>query len=83
MEEVVKAGTEGLPDRVGGWVRGVREYVLDLQTEMRRVTWPSWKQVRATTCVVIGAVFAFALYFAIVDMAVARMITTIFDSFTK
>ena len=31
--------------------------------EMRRVTWPSWKQVRATTVVVIVAVFVFAAYF--------------------
>jgi len=34
---------------------------------MRRVTWPSWKQVRATTIVVIIAVFAFAAYFAVID----------------
>jgi preprotein translocase subunit SecE len=30
-----------------------KEYVADLQAEMRRVTWPSWKQVRATTTVVV------------------------------
>ena len=39
---------------------------------MRRVTWPSWKQVRATTVVVIVAVFAFAAYFAVVDEIVAQ-----------
>ena len=34
------------------------KYYEDLQLEMRRVTWPSWQQVRATTGVVIFAVFA-------------------------
>ena len=37
---------------------------------MKRVTWPPWKQVRATTVVVIVAVFAFAAYFVVVDAIV-------------
>ena len=40
---------------------------------MRRVTWPTWKQVRATTTVVIVAVFVFAAYFAVVDQRSARL----------
>jgi preprotein translocase subunit SecE len=50
---------------------------------MRRVTWPTWKQVRATTGVVIAAVFVFAAYFFVVDFFVARGITKVFDLFTK
>jgi len=49
--------------------------------EMRRVTWPSWKQVRATTAVVIAATFAFAAYFFVVDNIVNRMIQKLFDVF--
>jgi preprotein translocase subunit SecE len=47
------------------------------------VTWPSWKQVRATTGVVILAVFAFAAYFYVVDTIVGRMIGKVFETFTK
>jgi len=50
---------------------------------MRRVTWPSWKQVRATTAVVIVAVFAFAAYFAVVDQLVATAIQKLMNAFTK
>ena len=49
------------------WPAQVKEYFAELNAEMRRVTWPSWKQVRATTGVVIVAIFAFAAYFAIID----------------
>jgi preprotein translocase subunit SecE len=56
---------------------------VDLKAEMRAVTWPSWKQVRTTTAVVIGAVFAFAFYFAIVDLVLGRAINRVFDTFTK
>jgi preprotein translocase subunit SecE len=50
---------------------------------MRRVTWPSWQQVRATTTVVVVSVFAFAAYFFVVDLAITRLITKIFDTFSK
>jgi len=65
------------------WPTRVKDYVQDLSTEMRRVTWPSWKQVRATTGVVIVAVFAFAAYFSVVDFIVGRGITKLFTVFTS
>jgi len=69
--------------RVGQWPAQTKSYFEELQGEMRRVTWPTWKQVRATTAVVIGAVFAFAAYFAVVDLLVGRGVTRLFDAFTK
>jgi preprotein translocase subunit SecE len=51
--------------------------------EMRRVTWPSWKQVRATTVVVIIAVFVFAAYFFVVDQFVSSIINKLFNAFTR
>jgi preprotein translocase subunit SecE len=60
--------------RAAGWPIQVKDYFEELQMEMRRVTWPSWKQVRSTTAVVIVAVFAFAAYFAVVDQVVNSII---------
>ncbi len=65
------------------WPARMKDYFEDLQLEMKRVTWPSWPQVRATTGVVIFAVFAFAAYFAVVDTLVGRGIQKLFDIFTK
>jgi len=75
--------SNNLMERVGQWPTQTRSYIEDLQQEMRRVTWPSWKQVRATTTVVIVAVFAFAAYFALVDMLVGRGVTKLFNVFSK
>jgi len=69
--------------RASGWPGQLKNYFEELQTEMRRVTWPSWKQVRATTIVVLIAVFAFAGYFAVVDQVVSRIIQKLFDAFSK
>jgi preprotein translocase subunit SecE len=69
--------------RASAWPAGVKNYFEELQTEMRRVTWPSWKQVRATTIVVIIAVFAFAAYFAVIDQIFLSLINKLFNAFTK
>ena len=73
--------SESLVKRVGQWPLRVKDYVGELQTEMRRVTWPNSKQVRATTLVVIVTVFAFAAYFAVVDLVLGRAIGNVFDAF--
>jgi preprotein translocase subunit SecE len=69
--------------RAASWPVGVKNYFEELQAEMRRVTWPSWKQVRATTLVVIIAVFAFAAYFAVVDEIFASLINKLMNAFTR
>jgi len=69
--------------RVTTWPARTKSYVEELQAEMRRVTWPNWKQVRATTMVVLAAVFAFAAYFAVVDSLVARGIDKLFTTFSR
>jgi preprotein translocase subunit SecE len=65
------------------WPRDIKDYLQSLQLEMRNVTWPSRKQVQATTVVVIVTVFAFAAYFAVIDSIIARAITKIFSVFAK
>ena len=69
--------------RVGQWPAQTKNYFEELQQEMRRVTWPTWKQVRATTGVVIAAVFVFAAYFAVVDAIIGNGIAKVFEFFTK
>ena len=71
------------PNKPAGLPAQVREYVDGLRDEMRLVTWPSWTQVRATTTVVIVAVFVFAAYFAVVDQIVGFLIGKLFATFAK
>ena len=80
----IQEGDEGnFIQRASSWPVQVKDYFEELQTEMRRVTWPSWKQVRATTIVVIVAVFAFAAYFAVVDEIFASLINKLMNAFTR
>ena len=65
-----------LPDRI-------KEYIAELQAEMRKVTWPTWTQVRATTAVVLAAIFGFAAYFFIVDALLSAGIDRLFKAMAK
>ncbi len=75
--------SRSLSQRAMSWPTRLKDYVQELQQEMHRVTWPNWKQVRATTLVVIAAVFGFAAYFFVVDQVIGRSITKLFDSLTR
>ena len=80
----IQEGDQGsFIQRASNWPVQVKDYFEELQTEMKRVTWPSWKQVRATTLVVIVAVFAFAAYFAVIDEIFLSLINKLFNAFTK
>ena len=65
------------------WVNGTKDYFNELKLEMRRVTWPSRKQVESTTAVVIFSVFAFAAYFYVVDGVLGRGVRDVLAYFTK
>jgi len=82
MADDEKSG-QNFVQRVSSWPKRMKNYFGELQNEMRRVTWPNWKQVRATTMVVIVAVFAFSAYFAVVDWAVGGIIGRILGTLSK
>jgi len=69
--------------KIRDWPVGLKNYVQELQMEMRKVTWPSRKQVRATTVVVVATVFGFAAYFAVIDSIFSQAIGKLFGMFTK
>ena len=68
---------------VAKWTQGTKDYVNELKLEMRRVTWPTRKQVESTTAVVIFSVFAFAAYFWVVDSILSKLIRDLLNFFTK
>ena len=75
--------TENFIERVVGWPAATKAYVQELQLEMRRVTWPPWKQVRATTGVVLVCVFCFAAFFFVADQLIMLSVGRVYTVLTK
>ena len=70
-------------EAVKAWPKATKDYIDELKLEMRRVTWPTRKQVEATTTVVIICVFGFAAYFKIVDSIINATVTTAITALSK
>ncbi|MGB6772895.1 MAG: preprotein translocase subunit SecE [Terriglobales bacterium] len=65
------------------WPERIRTFYRDVCTEMRKVTWPSLKEVQGTTTVVIITVFLFALYFWLVDLAIQNSLEKMLHYFSR
>ena len=61
-------------ERMKSWPERIKVFYTDVRTEMKKVTSPSFKEVQATTAVVIVTVFLFGLYFWGVDTVIGRTI---------
>ena len=69
--------------RLKSWPERVKTFYSDVRSEMKKVTAPSFKDVRATTTVVIITVFLFGLYFWIVDNTIGSGINYLFKYLTR
>ena len=81
MANSIAAAGGSFGDRVKAWPERTRTFYNDVRSEMRKVTAPSWKEVRATTTVVVITVFIFALYFAVIDFVIQHGVTALFNFF--
>jgi preprotein translocase subunit SecE len=70
----------GLRAPLGWWSRAT-EFLTEVRSEMKRVTWPSRREVYATTVVVILTSMFFGVYLFGVDVALGKIVQTIFNRF--
>ena len=68
----------GWMDRIKSWPEQIKTFYNDVRTEMKKVTAPSFKEVRATTAVVIVTVFLFGVYFFVIDNIIGKAIDYLF-----
>jgi len=76
------AEQNALTTTIKSWPERVKTFYNDVRTEMKKVTTPSFKDVQATTWVVIITVFLFGVYFWIVDNTIGSGINYLFKYLT-
>ncbi|MFN8006339.1 MAG: preprotein translocase subunit SecE [Terriglobia bacterium] len=59
----------------------IKQFFIDVRTEMRKVSWPGRKEVYGTTVVVIFAVFFFGVYLGLIDLLLRFGVDNIFKYF--
>ena len=83
MANSIAAAGDNFGDRIKSWPARIKGFYNDVRTEMKKVTTPSYKEVQATTAVVIITVFIFGLYFWIVDNAIGHAIDWVLHALTR
>jgi preprotein translocase subunit SecE len=68
------------PDQVLGWFGRGRRFLSEVRSELGRVTWPTRREVWATTIVVILVSMFFGLYLFAVDTVLSRFVAWAFKS---
>jgi preprotein translocase subunit SecE len=68
-------------ESVTGWWGRSRRFLSEVRNEMGRVTWPSQKEVYATTIVVILFSVTMGLYLWLVDLVLDRGLRWVYTMF--
>ena len=66
---------------VTGWYGRTTTFLSEVRNELKRVTWPSRKEVYATTIVVILTSIFFGLYLFLLDLGFNSVIQWVFQRF--
>ena len=65
----------------GGRFERMRLFLSEVRNELKRVTWPTQREVYATTVVVILVSMFFGLYLWLLDIGMDRIVRWIFGRF--
>ena len=68
-------------ENVTGWWNRGRTFLTEVRNELKRVTWPSQKEVYATTVMVIVTSAFFGLFLWVVDLALTSAVNWVFHRF--
>ena len=68
-------------ENVTGWWNRSRTFLTEVRNELKRVTWPSQKEVYATTIMVIIVSAFFGIFLWLVDLGLTQAVNWVFHRF--
>jgi preprotein translocase subunit SecE len=72
---------KGTTEQGGGWFGRARRFLTEVRSELARVTWPSSREVWATTVVVVIVSALFGVYLYAVDLGASAAVRWVFNRF--
>ena len=83
MANVVTENIGDARENVTGWWNRSRVFLTEVRNELKRVTWPSKKEVYAATIVVILFSIVLGTFLWIVDLILDRAVFWLFQRFSS
>ena len=72
-----KAETSGVPEKKVKQPGRIRQFLMDVRSEMRRVTWPTREDVIRWSGVVVGALIFFGVFVFVLDNIFPQLLIAI------
>jgi preprotein translocase subunit SecE len=60
--------------RIKEKIEEARQFLQEVYAELRKVVWPSWKETRAATIVVLVLVALVSAYLGLIDFALSQIV---------
>jgi preprotein translocase subunit SecE len=79
MKTAMLDNLKDTPEQVGGWFSRAKKFLAEVRAELGRVTWPTSREVWATTVVVIAISFIIGIYLYIVDLGLSAIVAWVFE----
>ena len=70
-------------ESVTGWWNRARVFLIEVRNELKRVTWPTRKEVYAATVVVILFSMLLGIFLWVVDLILDRAVFSLFQRFSR
>ncbi len=64
-------------EKIAGLYKQSIDFLRDVRSEVKKVTWPTRKETLASTSVVIIAVVIIAIYLGLVDLGFSKLVGSI------
>ena len=80
MTKKMNVASEGVKEGLGSQLARFIAYVEDSRNELRKVSWPTLKETRSATLVVLGFVAVTALLLGVVDLGLSKLVQLILSS---
>lgn len=58
-------------------INKIKQFLLDVQFEMKKVSWPTWEELRGSTYVVLSFALLIAVFLFIVDLVLNQLLSLI------
>jgi preprotein translocase subunit SecE len=62
-------------------IEKLKQFLLEVKLELKKVTWPRRNEVRGTTLVVLITVFIVGIFLAVVDVTLIKLRQLLFQFF--
>ena len=58
-------------------INKIKEFMNGVQFEMKKVSWPTWEELRGSTMVVLGLSLILSVFLFIVDFVLSRIVNVV------